>query len=553
MRPLDFFRPVVSPPKPAPAAPKAPAAPPAATAAPQRQPRADGFDGRGGSRFSASVELAPPPPPPPAPKKAEEKGFFGKLKDGASDLKDKATDTVDDLKGKAGEVKDKVEDTLGDVKDTAVEVKDKVLEEGGELVDKAKDIGKGWSEALDYEENIDKLGPGDKYTLSVGGDGSMEGGKVYAKGTLEVTRNDKGEYIVSADGELGGGLYASLGGSVGARAKVEGEATVGLKGKVEMKFKSPEEAKRAADTLVRMTSPGAALKGPPSMEDMEFATKHISAVEVSGNTAAKLAGDLGIGVQKTTGASVFAEGGVKLEHTARIEFDENRKPSLVLKTEESGYVAGGMEAGFNNTRGPRGHQTGSNGGQQLAGTARGSVTIEAKFDIPVGVDPLKLAKDPVGTLTDLGLKQMKSVETKTTVKVQGDATAGKQGGGYEAKVVLTNDGAKLVEGKALDYALRGQFDKALAATGDSTKVDATIRSYDKTGVDASPELKIMGYGVKANITAERTDYADVPSFSFSGTGKEAAGALRDWTRGDVRVSDLNQQVSVGRYIGGVRG
>jgi hypothetical protein len=550
MRPLDAYRPVVTPlkPAPAPAAPKAPATPPAASSL-QRPPRADGFDGRGGSRLSASVELAPPPPPPPppAPKKTEEKGFFDKLKGGASDLKHKA-----------GEVKDQVKDTLGDVKDTAVEVKDKALEEGGKLVDKAKDFGKGFTEALDYEENIDKLGPGDTYTLSVGGDVSMEGAKAYGKGTLEVTRNEKGEYIVSADGELGGGLYASAGGSVGARAKVEGELTAGFNGKVEMKFASAEEAKRAADTLVRMTGPAAAaLKGgPPSGADLEFAAKHLSAVEVGGNQAAQLAADFGLGVKKTVGASVFAEGGVKMEYAARIEFDANRKPSLVFKTEMSGQVAAGGELGFNNTQGRRGEQTGANGGLQAGGSVKGSVTTEAKFDIPPGLDPMKLAKDPLGTLKEAGLKELKSLETKTTVKVQAEGTAGKNGGGYEAKLSVTMEGDKLVDGKALDFALRGQFDKALESTGEAAQVDASIRSFDKTGVDASPELKFMGFGGKATLTAERTDMADVPAFSFKGNGTQAAAALRDWKQGgggNPLQSSLNQQVSVGRYLGGVRG
>lgn len=540
MRPLDFPRPTVLPPKPAAPAPTAapprPAAPTANVVTARPPPRADGFDGRGGSRLSASVELQPPPPPPPPapePEKKKEKGFLDKMKGGAREL--------------YGDIKD----VAGDVKNAAIEVKDTALEVGGKVVDEVTGLGRDWMEALDYEGQIDKLGPGDTYKLSLGGDASIEGFKGYAKGNLEVSRNDEGEYIVSADGELGGGLYAQLGGSAGGRASAEGELTGGIKGKVELKFTSPEEAKRAADILVRMAAPEVAMLkgGPPSVDDMKFVTKNLSAVEVSQNQALQLGVDLGLGVKQSSGASAFVEGGVKVEYTARIEFDDKGKPSLVVKSDMSGEVTGGLEFGVNNSKNVT---AGTQSSLQATGALKGTLTTESRFDIPLGVDPLKLVQDPVGTLKGAAVKELKSVETKTTVTVQAEGTAGKKGGGYEAKLSVTTGPGKFLEGPALDYALRGQLDKAAEAAGASAEVEASIHRYDKTGVAASPELKFVGIGAGAEISAERTDYDTAPVFSFKGNGAQAAGAFRDWTRGDKKLSDLNQQVATGRYLGGVR-
>ncbi|RKH07966.1 hypothetical protein D7V97_20915 [Corallococcus sp. CA053C] len=494
---------------------------------------------------------------------------------------DMGKDLVGDVKNKAVEVKNKVveegKELASDVKNTVVEVKDKVVEEGGNAVDAIKSKVEEWTGAVDYKERIDDLGPGDTYTLHVGGDVSVETGKAYAKAELECTRNDNGEYIVSADGELGAGLYGMVGGSVGARAKVEGEATAGVGAKVEMKFASAEEAKRAMDTLVRSTGPGSALLGAPDAKDLEFSMKHVSAVEVRGDAAAKLAAEAGAGVRGAADVGAFAEGGVELKVAARIEFDADRKPSLIIKEEISGSVSAGAEAGLPGGQTKSGAQKNSMFGQELSGSIQGSLTIETKVDMPGNVDPLKLVQDPVGALADVGKQQLRSLETTATVKVQAEGKAGDVvAGGVEGTFAIKmNAGQALdaLDAKVFDAALHGDFGTAAAASSDVSQVEATVTQYKSEGVSAAPEFKIMGTGVKADFSAKTRDVSDTPLYSFKGSAKDAATALRDWGTGPGTAmgsavagtvsgtaglgaapssAALNKQLSAGRYGGGVR-
>ncbi|RKG96099.1 YtxH domain-containing protein, partial [Corallococcus carmarthensis] len=540
----------------------------------------DGFEKTRPSGGRPAVELQPPPPPPPpAPEEkpvekkaaAPKKGWWDKAVDKGKDLAGDVKDTAVDVKNK---VVEEGKDLAGDVKDTAIEVKDKVVEEGGNAVDALKGKVEEWKESVDYKKSIDNLGPGDTYSLHVAGDVSIETGKAYGKADLECTRNDKGEYIVSADGELGAGLYGMVGGSAGAKAKVEGEATAGVGAKVEMKFASAEEAKRAMDTLVRSTTPGGALLGPPSTKDLEFSMKHVSAVEVRGAAAAKLAGEAGVGVRGAADVGAFAEAGVELQVSARIEFDANRKPSLVIKEELSGNVTAGAEAGLPGGQTKSGVQTGSVLGQELSGSLKGSLTIETKVDMPGNVDPLKLVQDPVGALADVGKQQLRSLETTATVKVQAEGTAGSVAkGGVEGTFVLKTNAGEKLDAKVLDAALHGEFRKAAAASAGSTQVEATVQEYKSVGVSAAPELKFMGFGVKGEFAATTRDVSDTPLFSFKGSAKDAATAIGGWGTGSGKAlggavalsssgtaglseapssASLNKQLSTGRYAGGVR-
>jgi hypothetical protein len=448
----------------------------------------------------------PPPPPPPAPKKHEEKSFLSKMKDGFDGAVDKGKQLVD-----------KAEDKL-------VELKDKA----GEFVD-------DWKENLDSDKQIDKLGKGDKYTLSLGGDLSVEGVKASAKGTIEVSVNNDGKYVVTADAELGAGLYGQLGASVVANASVDAEAMLGVGGKVEMKFDSPEEAKRATDTLVRLSSPAVAtLKGgAPSKEDMNLLTGNLSAIELKGNGAVELSGKLGVGVQNAANLGLSAKGELKSELSLRIEFGKDKKPSVSIKQEISGQFDAGAQAVAGNVK-----------GVALQGTIKGSVQIETKLSVPDDLDTAALLKDPMGTLPQT---ELKAVETISTVTAQAEGQIGTRKDGIEGKLVIKNSGAKMLESGAMADALRGDYAKALEEAAGAEQVEVSVTQYDKHGVSASAQLKAFGFGGTLDIASRRTDKADSPMMSYKGSAKEAGAALLGWNDQQQQAAALNQQVTAGRY------
>ena len=184
--------------------------------------------------------------------------------------------------------------------------------------------------AVDYGQNIDKLGPDDKYKLALGGSASVEGIKGYGKGSIEVTKITAGKYVVSADGELGGGVYGEVGGKIGASLNAEASATLGVGGKIEMTFDSAEEAKKATQILLKQAAstavsvegnqvlPGVGMLAgqalAPSGDEMNFLADHTSAVELRGNVAAEVGGCVGL----KDVAGLFGSAGVKDELAVRM-------------------------------------------------------------------------------------------------------------------------------------------------------------------------------------------------------------------------------------------
>jgi hypothetical protein len=414
-------------------------------------------------------------------------------------------------------------------------VVDKAVDLGGKAIDKAEELVDVWKDNLDYGKQIDKLGKGDKYSLSLGGDISAEGVKGYAKGKVEVSVGDDGKYTVTADAELGAGLYGQLGASAGGNASIDAGAMLGAGGKVEMKFDSPEEAKRATNTLIRLSSPAAAtlMGGQPSKEDMSLLTGHLNAIELKGNGAVELSGKLGVGVQNAANLGLSAKAELKSEMSLRIEFPKGQKPTVSVKEEISGQFEAGAQAGSARVK-----------GVALQGTVKGSALIETKLSVPDNLDTAALLRDPMGTLTKA---EMKAVETTSTITAQAEGQVGTKNGGVEAKLVIKNSGAKLLESGAMSDALRGDYGKALDEAAGAEQVEVAVTNYDRYGVSASPQLKAMGFGGTLDFESLRTDKADSPTVSYKGNAKDAAAALMGWNDQQQQQAALNQQVSAGRY------
>ncbi len=498
---------------------------------------------------------------------AKDKG--GDLVDGTEALVDGAQEGVGDLVDGA---QDKAEELAEGVEDLAEGARDKVggffedaREFGGrarEYVERGVDQVEGAfdavtdalgdaKDAVDVEENIDALGPGDKYKVAIGGDVSVEGLKGYAKSNVEVVRAADGTYTVSADGELGGGLYGQLGAKAGGNASLEAEGLLGAGGKVEMRFDSAEDAQRAADALLRTGSPAYALLngGPPSKDDLRFLAENTSAVEFRGNGAAKIAAELGVGVRDLAGAGLFASGDIKQEVITRLELPVDGRPAAVSVREElSGKVDAGAQAGIDVTRGTPGNAKKGGASWALQGNVTGKVTAEAKITL-AGVDPDALLRDPLGTITASGIDTAKNTKATTTVTLEGQGTAGKNGSGIEAKLSFEQSPGALLDSGALGKAARGDFAGAIDAVGRGVPVDATIRSFDDRGISARPELRIFGFGGGLSFEAIRRDFASDDVFTYRGNAADARDALIAFGRGEVeRWATHHRGIRTGRMV-----
>jgi len=457
----------------------------------------------------------------------------GEIADRATNMGQAALGFLDDAKKFASE---KIQQG-GEIVNKGVEL----LEQGAKgIYNAGKEYVQGVADAVDYETNIDKLGEGDKYKLGVGASGSVEGFKLYGKGSIEVEKKDGG-FVVSVDGELGGGIYGEVGGKLGAKVNAEGSATLGVGGKVEMKFATAEDAKKATEILLKQAAASAAASQQgalaipgqlasaaiaPSADELKFLAKNVSAVELRGNVAGELAGTLGVKDVAGLNLGLKAKG----EVTARLEF--TNPPSVIVKQALSAELAG--SAGLRLTNGKEGAESNTGGLPGANGKIEAKATIEQKFTLPGNIDKAALMRDPGGYVKDVADKVVKSEEDKITLELDAQGGVLGSGGGAKTEVTFSGKAEELKNSGYLEKMMKGDLQGALTAVGDKVEVAAKVTPYKTLGVSLAPGVSLMGFGVGVELEATRQDMADQPLYEYK--GKNATETAR-------RLAQLSQQYS----------
>jgi len=429
-----------------------------------------------------------------------------------------ATDAAN-LAHKATGVWDKAKALEGKVEAGAA----KGLELGKKGVDKVIGAATGYVNkvraAVDYGKNIDQLGAGDSYRLGVGASGSIEGVKGYGQGSISVSKGSDGKYTVAADGELGGGVYAQIGASAGGSATASAAATLGVGGRVELKFDNAEDAKKATGILLKQAAasglegvagPAGALAGAavaPNAADEKFISDHASAVELRGNVAAQVSAALGL--KNVVGLAGFAK--VKGEDTVRLEL--SKPPKVVLRQELSGQVSGsaGIKLGKPSTDGARKKQaTGAEG------SVLGSARVQQTYTLPEQLDLGKLKSDPVGTLTKVAGAVAKTEQDSVSFTL--DASGGALGhrGGVVATASYTGDAGALASSGALQKLFSGDLKGALTAATSNANITLAVTPYENVGVKYMPAASVMGFGLGGSFDALRKDVRRPPLYEYSG-------------------------------------
>ena len=402
--------------------------------------------------------------------------------------------------------------------------------------------------AVDYGHNIDELGDNDKYTLAVGGEASVEGIKGYGKGSIEVEKNEKGKYVVSADGELGGGVYGEIGGKIGAKLDAEASATLGVGGKIEMTFDTAEEAKKATGILLKQAAstavsvegnqllPGAGLLAgkalAPSSDEMNFLADHTSAVELGGNVAGEVAGCVGL----KDVAGLFGSAKVKDEVAVRIELKdekgEPKKPELVVKQTATGEaeLGAGLKLG--------GREENGMAAAFAGGKGEASVEVEQRFTLP-NVKRGDLLAHPLDTVRNAASSMVKTEKDKVTLGLDVSGQALGSGGGLEVEASYEGNFADLQK-SAVAALVKGDVNGALKTLDGKDSLELKFEPYATVGVACSPEISIMGFGVGMEFEATRKDYAEKPA------RKEWKGSPSEL--GDKLNKQLRPYIDVGKRV-----
>ena len=349
------------------------------------------------------------------------------------------------------------------------------LKLGGFLQNEARKIMRhAMDKGLQIGKQVDKLGVGDSYKL--GGDFSLGigvGGG--ASGGIEIERTAKG-FTVSGEMKADVGLGLSF------------DASAGVGGRAEFKFKTAKEAKQAALILA---GTAAAVAGPPPLrpalmpsgKEIDFLKSHLSAVELSASASAKVDAKLGAGPAELGGAA-----GAAVTGHYRVEFEGGKPAALVYKGELSGSAKADVALKLVKKFG------GDVGGQLTAKIKDGvelsqSVTFEAR-----------VALGPSG-LSDLGAvaARLGRAEFSLTASVTAD------GGDKGVQVQAGVSGLSLSEVRHAATALaHGRVGEAIAGVdveASGTYSDFVDHGFDDLGFD----LKLGKVGVEASVYAERRD------------------------------------------------
>ena len=425
-----------------------------------------------------------------------------------------------------------------------------ILRTGGQSIQDLPETVEAVKQVGQYRKAIDNLGDGDTHTLHVGGSVSGAGLTGQAEGNIEITRgkddSGKPEYTVSVDAQLGGGVGGII--TQGTRGELSGSATANVGGKVELKFGTPEEAKKAVDTV--MATAATAAGGPAGLAadqlgvidhifgaspaDLGKLRGNISAVEVQGNVAAEIAAEGGTNLQGLSGSA-----GVKAQHTARVEFENGKPSAVVLKQKLSGEAAGAAGTG------------GVVSGEANAGVS-GSIEVEERFKIPKDFQLGDLA-------TSEGRKKLgKGVEAKVTfeAELQGGAAVGVTGGPVEASL-NKGEGVKAtasVKGNPLailrsgagNEILRGNFDGALdrlakvPSDQGGLVVEASLERFRTTGIEGGLSIGAGGNGGSLEIGAGTKDFADQKLAEYKGDVNKVRGDVNRLV-GQVRDNALDPE------------
>ncbi|QRK09874.1 hypothetical protein JQX13_07135 [Archangium violaceum] len=367
---------------------------------------------------------------------------------------------------------DAIGDWMGDLADTA-----------GEAVDGVADVVTApLEEALTDE--IKKLNSaGDSLTLSGNLDVKV-GPKVGIEGEVGIERTEDGKYQLSAEvtADVGVGLL--------------GSASLGVGGRMEWKFNTPEEAAKAA--LILGKGPGAFM---PGSEDNKFLMDHLSAVEatVKGEVEAGVGGKAGTGGAELS-ASLEAAGSL------RLEFDKGKPTHLVKTVEFSGSGAAGVATGLKDKA-----------GLNVGGDVSGSVSIETKTPL----DASKLdGKDVLSLLTG-GKSGAAAGPSETSITVEGSVDAGEHGQFFTAEVSGLSD----EEVKAVTDKLKGgKFESAFEDLKKEAKVTKGTFKDREAGLGA--KLVVVDFEVNArhrDVTAEGGNGNGSTTVSL-GSGKRRGGS-----------------------------
>lgn len=442
--------------------------------------------------LSATVE-----PHKSEPKKRKSENIFNHVIHTAGDIAGKGLDVAGDVLKKGGEIAlgptklvidqtGKGIDFIGDVAGPVAKPLGEALKFAGEhglkLMGGAREAARnlvrgGIDKAFNVGDHIRELGVNDSFSLGGGASVALGVGGG-ADGQLQITKTSEG-FTVSTE------LNAHLG--LGLEANADG----GLGGKAEFRFKTAEEAKRAALIIASSTAAAAdpvlmpALA--PSRSETDFLRNNLSSLDVTASVSGKVDDKFGAG---PVDAGAEASGEVAM--TYRVEFEEGKPTALVRSTTVS--VSAGVDAALKLVEGPLGRAVGDKVSAAVSqgGEVKGAVTVETRLrlDSARPIEVAELLTSPAAAVFAGG--------AETSVKASFSLDAGDKG--FEAEVGVSNVSLSDASQVARDL-VHGRFGDAFEGLNPS----ASFSDFRDGGLNQHLDLQVAHVGIDIKGYVESRD------------------------------------------------
>ncbi|HZI14421.1 MAG TPA: hypothetical protein VE153_28905 [Myxococcus sp.] len=461
----------------------------------------------------------------------------------------------------------------------------------GDVVANTPEMAKAAATAAEYRSAIDQLGPNDKYTLGGGAKVAFNTVELGIKGKVEVTRErdwtpiaqNKGPdgkpfppemlregpngqlelknakpYVISVDGEASAGIFGTLGAKGGASTQgagtsgstpsaggnVSGRAGGTLGGKVELRFESAAEAKRAMDIIAASGASGAlAAGGGPvgpaaatlaqpvidkvfgaSAKDLPSLGKDLSAIEVRAGAYGELSGSL-----KGTPLGDL-DGAVKADAKAsvRVEFSDGKPTWLATRLDAGGELSATASDPTIGKKAPGRENGVLPDGRGAYSTTGGKTRFEGSVELRT---PLKDGFDwkDLSGVTAAGMAFNEDTRAKVTLANETELNRVGTGGGVRSELEFHGEPNELRKSGALGHALNGNFNGALDSLERHQKdggfmVAGRVLPYATLGVKGTIQANSAGTGATFDFEAGRRDYS-APLASHAGDVSTTRAAL----------------------------
>jgi hypothetical protein len=468
-----------------------------------------------------------------------------KAKDTASNALDFTKDVFEDARGAVGRGADKATDIAAtglDKAGTAIEnaptgydplrkignqLTGAALHGAADVVRDPVETARAVKDTANLNQEVDTLQPGEQAKVSLEGEGHGAVFGAKGKGTLSVTRNEPtedgkdGGYTVAVDGEVGAGVVGKLGGT--GAAEIGGSAYLNAGAKVEFKFDTAEEARRATNIIAKSALASAANGAVPGagmaanqvlgdpMSDLAGLSKNMSAMEVKLGGEAE--GSVGVGLEgleglASAGGSVGAN--AEVSRTARLELENGQPTQMSIKHSLELGANAGVEAGLGTPKPADEQSARADLPTNVSASGQGSfkAELEQSFDLPKDFDTGSLLRDPTGTAREVAQTANASQEARLTLTDSREGSFEAMGlgasGGREVKLEMTGNVREMARSGALGSVARGDLGEAVRQLDGKVETKATLRN--KTTASSGVNLGVHGgvAGAEVGLNSERT-------------------------------------------------